>query len=101
MAVDPAAGTAYVANAYSNTVSVIDLATSTVTSTIPVGDFPQGVAMDPATPHGVPPTGMVWVTMYRTAAEAGAAVSVTAVSGRARAAAPAAARRHRAVILRR
>jgi serine/threonine-protein kinase len=49
VAVDQAAGTAYVANASSSTVSVIDLATSTVTQTIPVGGFPQGVALDPAT----------------------------------------------------
>ena len=35
VAVDPAAGTVYVTNYYSDTVSVIDAATRTVTATIP------------------------------------------------------------------
>ena len=46
--VDPAAGTVYVANSGSGTVSVIDEATSAVTATIPVGSGPDGVAVDPA-----------------------------------------------------
>ena len=52
VAVDPAAGTVYVANNGESegegTVSVIDAATSTVTATIPVGSYPAGVAVDPA-----------------------------------------------------
>ena len=47
MAADPGAGTVYVANAGDNTVSVIDVATRTVTATIPVGAAPNGVAVDP------------------------------------------------------
>ena len=46
--VDPAAGTAYVANSGAGTVSVIDAATRAVTATIPVGSGPDGVAVDPA-----------------------------------------------------
>ncbi|KJY29347.1 hypothetical protein VR46_37185, partial [Streptomyces sp. NRRL S-444] len=37
----------YVANPGSNTVSVIDIASNTVTATIDVGTFPQGVAVNP------------------------------------------------------
>jgi YVTN family beta-propeller protein len=48
VAMDPAAGTVYVANATSGTVSVIDGATDAVTATIPVGSGPSGVAVDPA-----------------------------------------------------
>jgi YVTN family beta-propeller protein len=48
VAVDPAAGTVYVTNSSAGTVSVIDAATSTVTTTIPVGSGPDGVAVDPA-----------------------------------------------------
>jgi YVTN family beta-propeller protein len=36
---------AYIANAGSNNVSVIDIATNTVTATIPVGSFAFGVAV--------------------------------------------------------
>ena len=57
VAVDPAAGTVYVANTDSGTVSVIDAATSTVTATIRVGTEPYGVAADPA-------AGTVYVTNY-------------------------------------
>ena len=49
VAVDPAAGTVYVANQGGGTVSVIDAATGTVTGTIPVGSQPFGMAVDPAT----------------------------------------------------
>ena len=49
VAVDPAAGTVYVANYNAGTVSVIDEATRAVTATIPVGIEPAGVAVDPAT----------------------------------------------------
>jgi YVTN family beta-propeller protein len=49
VAVDPAAGTVYVANSGAGTVSVIDAATRAVTATIAVGPSPIGVAVDPAT----------------------------------------------------
>ena len=59
VAVDPAAGTVYVANdSADGTVSVIDAATRAVTATIPVGSYPFGVAVDPA-------AGTVYVTNYR------------------------------------
>ena len=38
---------AYVTNALSNTVSVIDTATNTVIATVPVGFTPEGVAITP------------------------------------------------------
>src|SRR5215467_5899030 len=38
---------AYVANNQSNSVSVIDTATNTVTATIPVGDGPSGAVFSP------------------------------------------------------
>src|SRR5262249_61487809 len=38
---------AYVTNSLSNFVSVIDTATNTVVATVPVGSFPQGVAIPP------------------------------------------------------
>jgi YVTN family beta-propeller protein len=47
VAVDPAAGTVYVPNADSGIVSVIDVATNTVTGTIGAG-MPSAVAVDPA-----------------------------------------------------
>ena len=37
----------YVANLGSNTVSVIDTATNTVTDTVNVGSYPRGVAVNP------------------------------------------------------
>jgi YVTN family beta-propeller protein len=59
VAVDPAAGTVYVANRFSGTVSVIDEATNTVTANIPVDTavdtYPGGVAVDPS-------AGTVYVT---------------------------------------
>jgi YVTN family beta-propeller protein len=64
VAVDPAAGTVYVPNADSGIVSVIDVATSTVTGTIGA-DRPSAVAVDPA-------AGTVYV--------AGASVSVADVA---------------------
>ncbi len=48
VAVDPAAGTIYVANG-DDSVSVINAATRTVTATIPVGTSPYAVAVNPAT----------------------------------------------------
>ena len=39
-----AAPFAYIANASSGTVSVIDMATNTVVATVPVGGFPSGIA---------------------------------------------------------
>jgi YVTN family beta-propeller protein len=48
VAVDPAAGTVYVANSNDDTVSVIDEATGAVTATTPVGSAPFWVAADPA-----------------------------------------------------
>ena len=43
-----AAPFAYITNEVSNDVSVIDLATNTVSATIPVGTTPKGVAVNPA-----------------------------------------------------
>lgn len=42
-----AAQFAYVVNTNDNTASIIDTATDTVTATIPVGNYPTGVAMSP------------------------------------------------------
>jgi YVTN family beta-propeller protein len=39
---------AYISNAGSNNVSVIETATNTVVATVPVGAFPVGVAVNPA-----------------------------------------------------
>jgi len=43
-----AAPFAYISNAGSNTVSVINIATNAVVATVPVGAFPAGVAVNPA-----------------------------------------------------
>jgi YVTN family beta-propeller protein len=43
-----AASYAYVANAGSDSVSVINTASNTVTATVPVGSYPLGVAVNPA-----------------------------------------------------
>lgn len=43
-----AAPFAYITNRNSNTVSVIDTATNTVTATVNVGSYPIGVAVNPA-----------------------------------------------------
>ena len=43
-----AAPSAYISNAGSNTVSVINIATNAVVATVPVGTFPAGVAVNPA-----------------------------------------------------
>jgi len=56
VAVDPAAGTVYVANAGAGTVSVIDAATNTVTATIAVGSAPRGWRWIP------PPGPSTWPT---------------------------------------
>ncbi|MBI1929569.1 carboxypeptidase regulatory-like domain-containing protein, partial [Candidatus Poribacteria bacterium] len=48
VAVHPSGSTVYVANELSNTVSVIDTATHTVTDTVPVGSYPYGVAVHPS-----------------------------------------------------
>jgi YVTN family beta-propeller protein len=47
VAINPSAPRAYVANAYSGTVSVIDLNALVVTNTITVGAEPMGVAVSP------------------------------------------------------
>jgi len=47
VAVNPVTGTAYVANSFSNTVSVISGRTRMVTDTIDVGTFPTQVAVNP------------------------------------------------------
>jgi YVTN family beta-propeller protein len=47
MAVTPAGSKAYVGNYNSNTVSVINTATNTVTATVTVGNAPYGVAVTP------------------------------------------------------
>ena len=39
---------AYISNNDDDTISVVDTATNTVTSTVPVGDDPEGVAVNPA-----------------------------------------------------
>src|SRR6202453_4785856 len=49
VAVDPANDLIYATNYYSDTVSVINGATNTVSDTIDVGANPQGVAVDPTT----------------------------------------------------
>ena len=49
VAVDAATDMVYTANQASNTVSVINGATNTVTATIPVGSDPVGIAVDPIT----------------------------------------------------
>jgi YVTN family beta-propeller protein len=47
IAVNPNTGKVYVANEFSNTVSVIDAETDKVKSTINVGDFPYGIDTNP------------------------------------------------------
>src|ERR1700683_1567577 len=47
----PEAGGVYVANEGTDTVSVINPATNTVTATIAVGTSPEGVAISPAGPE--------------------------------------------------
>ena len=49
MAVNPNTNRIYVANYYSNNVSVIDGAGNTIVATVPVGNSPWGVAVDPNT----------------------------------------------------
>ena len=49
MAVDPSTRTVYVANSGDGTVSVIDAVTRTVVASIPVGERPSAVAVDPGT----------------------------------------------------
>ena len=49
VAVNPTTNTVYVANYDSNTVSVIDGKTNTVTDTVSVGESPGGVAVNPTT----------------------------------------------------
>ncbi len=48
VAVNPAGTFVYVANSFSNTISVIDTVTNTVVATVPVGAGPDGVAVNPA-----------------------------------------------------
>jgi YVTN family beta-propeller protein len=48
VAVNPAGTRVYVTNQSSNTVSVIDAATNTVTATVAVGATPQGIAFNPS-----------------------------------------------------
>src|ERR1700689_3334546 len=47
--IDSATGRAYVTNAGSNTVSVINTSQESVVATIPVGSVPVGVGVDPST----------------------------------------------------
>src|SRR4051794_6445052 len=49
IAVDSASNRLYVTNCCSGTVSVIDGATHRVIATVPVGDLPTGIGVDPAT----------------------------------------------------
>ena len=46
VAVTPNGSFAYVGNRFSNNISVIDTATNTVTTTVPIGD-PTGIAITP------------------------------------------------------
>jgi len=47
VAVNPTGTKVYVTNSGSNTVSIIDTATNTVTATVPAGNYPFGVAVTP------------------------------------------------------
>ena len=47
VAVSPTGQTVYVTNSFDNTVSVIAVASNTVTATIPVGASPSGIAAAP------------------------------------------------------
>ena len=47
MAVDPATQTAYVTSG--NSVSIVDIATGSITGTIPVGNAPEGIEIDSST----------------------------------------------------
>ena len=49
VAVNPNTNRIYVANTWSNNVSVIDGDTNTVVATVPAGDMPRGVAVNPTT----------------------------------------------------
>ncbi len=49
IAVNPSTNTVYVSNQNSNSVSVINGATNTVTSTVSVGTSPRGIAVNPST----------------------------------------------------
>ena len=49
VAVNPTTNRIYVANQWSNNVSVIDGATNTVVATVPVGTCPEDVAVNPST----------------------------------------------------
>jgi len=51
VAFTPDGSRAYVANALSNSVSVINVATDTVIATIAVGEHPRGVAVNPVSPR--------------------------------------------------
>ena len=53
VAVSPEGTKAYVTNADSNTVSVINTTNNTVTATVPVGDFPYGVSVNPSRNKGI------------------------------------------------
>ena len=48
VAINPAGNIAYVANYYSDSVSVVNLTNNVVTNTIAVGDYPFGVVINPA-----------------------------------------------------
>ena len=60
MAVSPTTGYVYVANELSDTLSVINPATNTVTATITVGTEPSWVAVSPTGPAA----GDVYVTNF-------------------------------------
>ena len=49
VAVNPSTNTVYVANAFGNSVSVINGSTNTITATVSVGTHPRGVAVNPST----------------------------------------------------
>lgn len=48
--VEPAGRYAYIANIYSDTVSVLDIAAQSVVATVPSGDGPNGISFSPLAP---------------------------------------------------
>jgi YVTN family beta-propeller protein len=59
LALSPDGRHAYVSSYGSNSVSVIDTGSNTVTATIPVGQYPAGVAVSPDGRHVYVPTGLL------------------------------------------
>src|SRR5580692_10207969 len=74
---------AYVANNAANTVSVINTSTGTVVTTIPVGSFPYGVAVDQAGKFAyVTNSGSNTISVISTSTNAAVAtITLTGLSG--------------------